>query len=323
MNKEFAEREANAMAEQKVFNIIMSQYVKENDAAEWVYVPILPNDEKFNHVVLTIGDTLVELEKKNGEPQKYVMTTISGKPHIAFKKTEELYHLINEIGFVSYMMLVRSEFNRVFEHFQVYENLNQSEKATTECKVQCLVYALKECGVPQKVCHQIANFTDNRRFNGITVFSDIAENFNLRIRFKYFDEKGELRIGNHQNGGWYGKIQNKHTITCELAEFENHMFINKPIPMTKFYLNNKMRILVYGFQHGWTAQQCFQATKFIGNKCYSDKNAKTEPIYLFREMIESYNHREEIQKHNEEVIRKFKEDSEKERKEKLKQNLEN
>ena len=102
MNKKFAEIVALSVEEHKVFNIIMSQYVKENDAAEWVYVPILPNHEKFNHVVLTICDTLIELEKKNEEPQKYVMTTISGKPLISFNKTEGLYHLINEIGFMSY-----------------------------------------------------------------------------------------------------------------------------------------------------------------------------------------------------------------------------
>ena len=129
----------------------------------------------------------------------------------------------------------------MMDHLQVYENLNQSEKATKECKVQCLVHALKECGVPENVCHQIANFTDNRRFNEVNVFFDIAENFNLRIRFKYFDQKGKLRTGNHQNGGWYGRIQNEHTIACELAEFYNHMFINEPIPMTKFYLNNRGR----------------------------------------------------------------------------------
>ena len=149
----------------------------------------------------------------------------------------------------------------MMDHLQVYENLNQSEKATKECKVQCLVHALKECGVPENVCHQIANFTDNRRFNEVNVFFDIAENFNLRIRFKYFDQKGKLRTGNHQNGGWYGRIQNQHTITCELAAFDNHMFINKHIPMTKFYLNHKTAVLLYGFQHEWTSQQCFQETK--------------------------------------------------------------
>ena len=122
---------------------------------------------------------------------------------------------------------------------QIYENINQSEKATKECKVQCLVHALKECEVPENICHQIANFTNNRRFNGVNVFSDIAENFNLRIRYKYFDQKGKLIIGNHQNGGWYGKIQNEHTITCELANVDNHLFINEPIPMTKFYVNNR------------------------------------------------------------------------------------
>ena len=36
MNKEFAEIVALSVEEQKMFNIIMSQYVKENDAAEWV-----------------------------------------------------------------------------------------------------------------------------------------------------------------------------------------------------------------------------------------------------------------------------------------------
>ena len=214
MNKGFAEIIALSVEEQKVFNIIMSQYVKENNAAKWVFVPILPNNEKFNHVVLTIGDTFIELKKKSGEPQKYVMTTISGKSHIAFKKTEELYHLINEIGFMSCWSWVGREFNRMFEHLQVHENLNQSEKAAKECKVQCLVHALKECGVHEKACHQIANFTDNRLYNGVNVFSDIAKNFNLRIRYKYFDQKGKLRIGNHQNGGWYRRIPNEHTITC-------------------------------------------------------------------------------------------------------------
>ena len=50
----------------------------------------------------------------------------------------------------------------------------------------------------------------------------------------------------------------------------------------------------------------FPSNQIRGDKCYSEKNAKTEPIYLLTEMMESDNHREENKKHNDEVIRKFK-----------------
>ena len=75
--------------------------------------------------------------------------------------------------------------------------------------------------------------------------------------------------------------------------------------MTKIYLNNRVIILLYSFRDGWTAQQCFQATKFIG-ECYSDKNAKTEPIYLLKEMMENTKDLEENKKHDEEVIKNSK-----------------
>ena len=125
MNKEFAERAVNAMTEQKVRNIIMSQYVKEMMQQSGSMIQFCLNNEKFNYIILTICDTLIELEKKNGEPQKYVMTTISDKPHIAFKNTEDLYHLINEIEFMSNNMLVRSGFNRMFEHSVCSPNLRK------------------------------------------------------------------------------------------------------------------------------------------------------------------------------------------------------
>ena len=42
----------------------------------------------------------------------------------------------------------------------------------------------------------------------------------------------------------------------------------------------------------------FPSNQIIGDKCYSDKNAKTEPIYLLKEMMENTKDLEENKKHD-------------------------
>ena len=287
-NAEFFETaEKNSIAEYCVIHFLLAQFDEKYKNDKYAFVPVRSETCMHNFVIFTLYLTVVEASRRHKTSTGVMMSNkfIPGKLTVAFEKTEEFYNILIEVGIMNYFDWIHFEFNRLLEPFQVYHNLCQSKRSERECKVQCLVHALKECGVSENVCHDIANFTDNKRYIGVDVYTDVAERFNLKIRLQYYDGNGNLKIGNSKNGGWYGRIQNKDTITCELAIIEDHVIANHQIPISKFYIKNSFKVIAYGFMHGWTPQQCFQATKFVGDKCYTDKTKTTPALFIIKEML--------------------------------------
>ena len=302
----FETAEKNNGEEFLAVDFLLAQFDEQYKKDKYAFIPVRDGVGMHNYVIFLLYLSIVELSRRHKTYTDVLMTDrmMPGRLTVAFEKTEEFYNLLLEVGIMSYIEWIGYEFNSLMEPLQFYHNYFQSKRAVKECKQSCLVHAFKECGVPEKVCSDILHFTDHRRFNGVDVYSDVAKEFNLRIKFQYYDKNGNLKIGNSKNGGWYGKIQNKDTITCEIAEIENHTFVNKRLPITKFYLNNKLKVAVYGFMHNWTPQQCFQATKFVGEKCYTDKNKTTPALYIVKKMFDlsTPERMEKVDKYNKRII---------------------
>ena len=166
-----------------------------------------------------------------------------------------------------------SELLELLERYQVYGNLNQSERAKVEHKVQCLVHALRMAGVDEKTCYDIANFTDNRRYNGLSVFADIAENFNLRLRVRFI-KPGKERIDftNPHNKGWHG-YDGPGVKSVELCIFEDHMMVyDEKIHISLFYIRNMKTINDYADEHGWDFERRSKVNCFVKGKPYFNKS---------------------------------------------------
>ena len=161
----------------------------------------------------------------------------------------------------------------LLERYQVYGNLNQSERAKVEHKVQCLVHALRMAGVDEKTCYDIANFTDNRRYNGLSVFADIAENFNLRLRVRIIKPGKEwIDFTNPHNKGWHG-YDGPGVKSVELCIFEDHMMVyDEKIPVSLFYIRNMKTINDYADERGWDFERRSKVNCFVKGRPYFNKS---------------------------------------------------
>ena len=116
---------------------------------------------------------------------------------------------------------------------------------TLEHKVQFLVYALRMTGADEKTCYDIANFTYNRRYNGLSVFADITQNFNLKLRVRIIKPGKEcIDFTNPHGKGWHD-YDGPGVKSIELCIFDDHMMVyDEKIPASLFYIKNMIIMIM-------------------------------------------------------------------------------
>ena len=123
-----------------------------------------------------------------------------------------------------------------FERYQVYARYTDSNNKTKKTvNVPCFTYALQMAGIPTETTDKILAFMGFQKRINRKQWTDICNEFNLRIHLRIVNEKGEIDIANQSNKGWYGPENGQEV---HLAEYLNHMFIDEPLPITGFALRN-------------------------------------------------------------------------------------
>ena len=101
--------------------------------------------------------------------------------------------------------------------------------------VPCFIYALEQAGVDKQKLKEILAVVGFQKRINRTQWTDIANAFNLHIHLRIVDSKGNIDNANQNKKGWYGPVTGQEVY---LAEYLDHVFIDKELPMTSFSIKN-------------------------------------------------------------------------------------
>ena len=122
------------------------------------------------------------------------------------------------------------------EQLQVYSSYtDENSKVKSSVNIPCLIYALQQGGIEEDVCQMILAYVGFQKRINRKQWTDICNEFNLRIHLRIVTERGDIDVANKSNSGWYGP---ENGTPVYLAEYLDHVFIDKPLPITSFALKN-------------------------------------------------------------------------------------
>ena len=122
------------------------------------------------------------------------------------------------------------------ERYQVYATyVDANNKTKSTVNVPCFTYALQMAGISQETTDKILALMSFQKRINRKQWTDICKQFNLRIHLRIINEKGEIDNANHNNKGWFGPEDGTQ---IHLAEYLNHIFIDEPLPITRFAINH-------------------------------------------------------------------------------------
>ena len=122
-----------------------------------------------------------------------------------------------------------------FECCQIYANYIKDNKVKPTVNVPCFIYALEQGGIDKQKLQEILAFVGFQKRINRTQWGDIAKAFNLHIHLRIVDNRGVIDVANKNNKGWYGPADGQEV---HLAEYLDHVFIDKELPITSFSLKN-------------------------------------------------------------------------------------
>ena len=126
---------------------------------------------------------------------------------------------------------------KVLKPLQVYASYT-TEKGTVKKDVNtaCFIHALREAGVDEDTLAKINSFVGFQKRITRNIWTEIGNAFGLRFHLRIFDErKGKIDNGNQSNNGWYGAKEGRE---IRLAEYMEHVFIDKELPVNLFAVRN-------------------------------------------------------------------------------------
>ena len=127
-------------------------------------------------------------------------------------------------------------FEPILERYQIYASyVDADNKTKSSVNVPCFTYALQQAGIDKETTDKILAYVGFQKRINRKQWTDICNEFNLRIHLRIVNEKGQIDNGNRNNKGWYGKEGNTEIY---LAEYLNHVFIDEPLPITGFAVRN-------------------------------------------------------------------------------------
>ena len=127
-------------------------------------------------------------------------------------------------------------FEPFLERYQIYASyVDADNKPKSTVNVPCFTYALQMAGIDKETTDKILAYIGFQKRINRKQWTDICNEFNIRIHLRIVNEQGEITIGNKNNKGWYGAEGNTEIY---LAEYLNHVFIDEPLPITGFSVRN-------------------------------------------------------------------------------------
>ena len=127
-------------------------------------------------------------------------------------------------------------FEPFLERYQIYASyVNADNKPKSTVNVPCFPYALQMAGIDKETTDKILAYVGFQKRINRKQWTDICNEFNLRIHLRIVNEKGQIDNGNRNNKGWYGPTDGKEIY---LAEYLNHVFIDETLPITGFAVRN-------------------------------------------------------------------------------------
>ena len=122
------------------------------------------------------------------------------------------------------------------EQLQIYSSYtDQENKVKSSVNIPCLIYALQQGEIEEDVCQMILAYVGFQKRINRKQWTDICNEFNLRIHLRIVTERGDIDVANKSNSGWYGP---ENGTPVYLAEYLDHVFIDRPLPITSYALRN-------------------------------------------------------------------------------------
>ena len=127
-------------------------------------------------------------------------------------------------------------FEPFLERYQVYASyVDADNKTKPTVNNPCFTYALQQAGIDKETTDKILAYVGFQKRINRKQWTDICNEFNLRIHLRIVNEKGQIDSGNYNNKGWYGPENGQEV---HLAEYLNHVFIDEALPITGFAVRN-------------------------------------------------------------------------------------
>ena len=175
------------------------------------------------------------------------------------KKQHNERNRVNAGGFFPYRL------KKEYKEFEIFTNQLAIGCELYDFKKNCVKDWLKSCCLVYAIQQIYPNETVlleelNRKLNGVKYvgndqLTEIGNIFNIKFVLRSKDNQvKKTRKGNNENGGFYGPNDAKYIV--EIARIENHIFIYKSVPVSRFFIKNYHDIRFYGNGHGWDFKKC-------------------------------------------------------------------
>ncbi|ELP84425.1 hypothetical protein EIN_071460, partial [Entamoeba invadens IP1] len=157
-----------------------------------------------------------------------------------------------------------------------FSSLNVNKLVRPELNMNCLVYALKQAKIDDKII-DLYRVHCISRYQKIKLIDEVSKSCNIRIQVK----SGELVRKCHANTIMksIGSIS-KDAIEINLFLYRDtnmkgdHYFLDIDLPITPFYLKNREELNKYALENNLSIDNMFDKQRKKGNNCYTKPGAK-------------------------------------------------
>ena len=175
------------------------------------------------------------------------------------------------------------------EELQIFSSYTDSNgKVKPSVNVACFIHSLRVSGVEEDLLTKIASFVGFQKRISRNVWSEIGNAFGLRFHLQIYNKKGKIDNANQNNNGWYGPKEGKE---IRLAEYLDHVFVDKELPINLFAINNWDKLCeisgenkgndsLHGDSKSPDVARMLKARKFDEKAGYKIENARAKATSL-------------------------------------------
>ncbi|ELP87598.1 hypothetical protein EIN_145820 [Entamoeba invadens IP1] len=174
-------------------------------------------------------------------------------------------------------------FSKYLKIAQIFDSLSVENKIRPELNNNCLIYALQQDKIDEKII-DLYRVHCYSRYQKIKLIDKVSKSCNIRIQIK----REELKRKDHANTIMkYIGSDNEEAIEISMYLFRDsnmkgdHYFLDVDIPITPFYLKNRVEMNEWALDHNKPIESVFNKQRYNKNKqCYEVKDKNNSSIKL-------------------------------------------
>ncbi|ELP84044.1 hypothetical protein EIN_156840 [Entamoeba invadens IP1] len=168
-------------------------------------------------------------------------------------------------------------FSKYLKIAQIFDSLSVENKIRHELNNNCLIYALQQATINEKVVDLYCVHCYSR-YQKIKLIDKVSKSCNIRIQIK----NEELKRKDHANTIMiYIGSDNEEATEISMYLFRDsnmkgdHYFLDKNITITPFYLKNRVEMNKWALDHNKPIESLFNKQRKKGNSYLTNPGAKS------------------------------------------------